>query len=349
MEAIKTYLDNVFASFPQTERVMALKRDMLEGMEEKYNELKREGKSEHEAIGSVISNFGSIDEIADELGIEQNAANSESEQEDSITLSRDDAQNYITRSRKSGIWIGLGVWLILAGICAMVLIIGSSRDGNISSEGNPGSVFGGVFENIFEPDDTVDGTTSAMGIFVLLVSIAGAVTIFVYNGMKLAEYEEYQKKYIKLDNQTRSDLEDQRKKFMPHFGVHISIGVGIILLAVGALIFLSTMGLTTPPVIVLLFSIGLSVSIFVSAGMRYSAYNVLLGRGEYSNKRKTGKVERLVGTIAAVYWPLATAVYLFVSFLFNAWHISWVVWPVAGVLFGAIAGGIGAWFGVNEK
>ena len=45
MDAIKTYLDNVFAAFPQTERVLAFKREMLMGMEEKYYELKRENKS----------------------------------------------------------------------------------------------------------------------------------------------------------------------------------------------------------------------------------------------------------------------------------------------------------------
>ena len=35
MNTIKTYLDNVFAAFPQTENVQALKRDMQADMEEK--------------------------------------------------------------------------------------------------------------------------------------------------------------------------------------------------------------------------------------------------------------------------------------------------------------------------
>ena len=49
MDAIKMYLDNVFAAFPQTEQVQALKREMLSSMEEKYLALKQEGRSEHEA------------------------------------------------------------------------------------------------------------------------------------------------------------------------------------------------------------------------------------------------------------------------------------------------------------
>ncbi|MCL2557710.1 MAG: permease prefix domain 1-containing protein [Treponema sp.] len=68
MDAIETYIDNVFAAFAKTERALALKREMLASMEEKYDDLRREGKSEHEAVGAVIANFGSIEEIASELG-----------------------------------------------------------------------------------------------------------------------------------------------------------------------------------------------------------------------------------------------------------------------------------------
>lgn len=38
-------------------------------MEDKYNELISEGKSDNEAIGIVISEFGNLDELADSLGI----------------------------------------------------------------------------------------------------------------------------------------------------------------------------------------------------------------------------------------------------------------------------------------
>ena len=61
MDVIKTYLDNVFAGFPQTEQVRALKREMLSSMEEKYHALIESGKSEHEAAYGVIADFGRID------------------------------------------------------------------------------------------------------------------------------------------------------------------------------------------------------------------------------------------------------------------------------------------------
>lgn len=37
--------------------------------------------------------------------------------------------------------------------------------------------------------------------------------------------------------------------------------------------------------------------------------------------------------IATAYWLIATAIYLGWSFWTNAWGITWIVWPVAGVMF----------------
>jgi len=60
------------------------------------------------------------------------------------------------------------------------------------------------------------------------------------------------------------------------------------------------------------------------------------------------KGERLIGTIAAVYWPTAVAIYLTWNFTTGAWATSWIMWPIAGVLFGAISGGLACWFGVKD-
>ena len=45
-----------------------------------------------------------------------------------------------------------------------------------------------------------------------------------------------------------------------------------------------------------------------------------------SNRRK-------FGGIATAYWLIATAIYLAISFITNLWDYTWIVWPVAGVLY----------------
>lgn len=64
------YLENMFASMPKSKQMQQLKDDLLVHMEDKYQELKRAGKSENEAIGVVIAEFGNMEEIMDEFGID---------------------------------------------------------------------------------------------------------------------------------------------------------------------------------------------------------------------------------------------------------------------------------------
>ena len=69
METIKNYLENMFSHLPNTPEVLKAKYELYQMMEDKYNELISEGKSDNEAIGIVISEFGNLDELADSLGI----------------------------------------------------------------------------------------------------------------------------------------------------------------------------------------------------------------------------------------------------------------------------------------
>lgn len=69
METIKNYLESMFLNLPNTPEVYRAKSELLQMMEDKYTELKEEGKSENEAIGIVISEFGNLDELAADLGI----------------------------------------------------------------------------------------------------------------------------------------------------------------------------------------------------------------------------------------------------------------------------------------
>ncbi|MDO4566852.1 MAG: hypothetical protein Q4B42_05920, partial [Oscillospiraceae bacterium] len=40
--------------------------------------------------------------------------------------------------------------------------------------------------------------------------------------------------------------------------------------------------------------------------------------------------------LLSIYWMVVTAAYLLISFLTRAWHISWLIWPIAGILSGII-------------
>ena len=63
METIKVYLDNMFLSIPDSEQVRRVKSELYDMMEDKYRELRNEGKPENEAVGIVISEFGNLEEL----------------------------------------------------------------------------------------------------------------------------------------------------------------------------------------------------------------------------------------------------------------------------------------------
>jgi len=319
MDVIKTYLDNVFAGFSQTAQVRALKEEMLASMEEKYHALIEDGKSEHEAAYSVIADFGSIDEIAAELGLGTTELE-EVPDKDVLSLTREETEAYISHARRGSLQIGLGVWLILCGVAGFIFF------------GNAG------------------------GLFALFASLAVAIVLFVINGIKFEQYEIYQQKVICLDGLTKAEVERGRMEFRKRFAVQLSLGIGVIILSVGLFLWQST-GLFLWErfssgamwLVPTLPMIGFGIFLLVPAGVRYSAYDILLNRGEYANKRRSTRTERLIGVVASIYWPLATAIYLLWSFLSGDWSRTWVVWPVAGVLFGGIAGGIATWGYWEEK
>jgi len=263
-----------------------------------------EGKSEHEAAYSVIADFGSIDEIAAELGW---GATETGAKEDTISLTREEAQAYISHTKKSGAFIGLGVLLVLCGVAAFFL----------------------------------------SGFFALFAGIAIAMPLFIVNGLKIEQYEIYEKKVIRLDAGAKVEMEQRQSRFRKRFAFQLSCAVAFILFAVGLFLWNDwSMALS-----LMLVMIGLAIFLIIPTAMLFSAYDVLLNVGDYANKGKSSNVarSRIIGTIAAIYWPIVAAGYLLWSFLSEAWHITWIVWPAAGAIFGAIAGGIGTWGYYEEK
>ena len=82
--------------------------------------------------------------------------------------------------------------------------------------------------------------------------------------------------------------------------------------------------------------ISLGVFLVVQAGCIWESFQKLLQEGEYSAEKK--KERRKYSPLAGAYWCLVVAVYLCVSFYYNSWGDTWLIWPVAALLFVALLG-----------
>ncbi|MDD6037732.1 MAG: helix-turn-helix transcriptional regulator [bacterium] len=179
-----------------------------------------------------------------------------------------------------------------------------------------------------------------VGLLALLGLVAGAVFVFIVTGSSLTKYryfdeEEFETAYG-VSGLVRELQEEMRERRI----VSIAIGVIMCILSVVPLILSSI--ITDSDVVVcsmvgvLLIIVAVAVNLFVRVEMVWGSYEKLLQEGDYTRKQK--KTNKTLEPISSIFWSVITAIYLGVSFLTGRWDITWIIWPVTGVLFGAITG-----------
>lgn len=313
METIKNYLDNMFSSLPKTARIIDLKNNILANMEDKYNELKRQGKSENEAIGIVISEFGNIDELMNELGIQK-----EEEADTLPQISREDVEEYLYIKKKMGNLIGFGVFLCILG-AAMLILYHSLLSNGVIRLGITGDA------------------AEIPGVIILLVMVAVAVGLFIYSGMSF-EQVKYIEHGVVLPLGIEAELKSRYYQLRSSFTLKLITGICLIILSPIIIFIASMLGEASTEYGVVLFLIVVAIAIFfiINIAIAKESYERLLQVGDYTLGKinKAEKDEKVIGAVASIVWSLAVAVFLFCGFVYNLWHIAWVIFPITGVLFG---------------
>ena len=86
-------------------------------------------------------------------------------------------------------------------------------------------------------------------------------------------------------------------------------------------------------VCLMLIMIAIGVMLIVRSSIIWGGFKALLEEGDYTRTEKAES--KRDGVIAGAYWLVITAAYLAISFLGN-WGRSWIIWPIAGVLFAVV-------------
>ena len=84
----------------------------------------------------------------------------------------------------------------------------------------------------------------------------------------------------------------------------------------------------------LLIMVSVGVFLIVRASIIQGGYQMILEEGDYTRSEKQNA--RRNEAVTAAYWIIVTALFLGYSFITNEWHRSWIIWPVAGVLYGLV-------------
>ena len=279
MNAIRNYLDNMFRNLPNTEAVRRAKSELLQMMEDKYEELISEGKTENEAVGIVISEFGNLDELADSLGISE--AVTENPVEDKPMLSMDRVKEYLSMINTKAILLPLGIALCIVSVVSPIL------------------------SDILPDALDVIGAGGMFGI------IAIAVGLFIFSGIKSKEYAEVKNKECSLSIEGAEYVRNERRGFKNSYGLMSSFGIGLCILS-----FLNPILLDRIPFInsnvgaaMMFVFVALGVFLITSANTRMNGYDRLLALNESGkmseefvpkSDRKVNKAPIIICSIIAI-------------------------------------------------
>ena len=172
-----------------------------------------------------------------------------------------------------------------------------------------------------------NGLAIGIACTILLGMVALAVFIFIKTGIKLSSLQ-----YL--------EQEPFETEYQEHYSFCLACGVVLCILSVIPLIIAGCMEASdyvcTLCLAVLLILVSVGVNILIRVSTIKSSYDTLLQEGDYTKKEKLAK--KKTETFTVVYWCLVTAVYLGWSLWTKQWDITYMIWPVAAVLYAAMYG-----------
>lgn len=204
---------------------------------------------------------------------------------------------------------------------------------------------------VAEEAEKYENFVGGIGAGALLILVAVGVALIIPAGMRLGRYDYLEKEPLELENGVERFVREQKDAFEEPYRRAIVIGVVLCILSVvppivaGA--FFEDEEVVVRYVALLLAVISAGVYQFVRAGMISDSYNKLLQENEYTPKNK--QISQRLAWFSGVFWCSVVALYLGISFTMENWDRSWLVWPVAALIFAAgyqLARGI---LGAKEK
>lgn len=315
MEIIKNYLDTMFTSLPDADEVRRAKEELYQMMEDKYLELKSEGRSENEAIGIVIANFGNIDELKEELCQEKEPMTFAEKETEVKKVSLSQAREYVESVKRVSVFFAAGVMLCICSPAFLIFLSGLSEIHLIG-------------ENV----------AGCLGLLMLFGCIAIAVALFLYSDSCMSGNEYLKEGNFILDDGVGIYVENEKKGKRQLFSTLRIAGVILCICSVMPLLgfsFLDNGFISIITVCLLLLLVGMGAALLSCAGKMEESYQILMKEEDF--KRDVRKKKKQKERLSSVYWCMITAVYLGWSFWSRSWGITWIIWPVAGVLYGAVS------------
>ena len=252
--------------------------------------------------------------LKDEIESEEFSSGGEDSAVRRLTLA--EANEYLAWEEKSSLRIAAATFLCVFSPIPLVFLAGAAEAAKY-----------GVTENM----------ATLAGITMLFLLIAAAVAVFISCGFKSEPYKFLEKEMFDTEYGVTGMVSERQKAYRPTYVRCNIIGIVLCVLSPVPVVAGAMTGdefLTVVTVCVLLLLVAVGAAFLVAAGVRWSGMQKILQSGDYAPAEK--KRSETENALSAAYWLIATAVYLAWSFSTGDWKNTWIVWPVAGVLYAAV-------------
>lgn len=241
------------------------------------------------------------------------------------TLGMEEANAFLRVKEQNARQVALGVLLCILSPIWVILFCGGQELGKVPLS---------------------EAQAAGLGVTALLLMVGGAVALFVLSALRVSRYEWMEQMPVDTLYGVDGMARERMERFRPTRNRQLTLGIVLCVLAVVP-VFLSLLFFGEEDtfhhllaVCVLLLLAGIGVLLIIRSAILWGAYQMLLEEGDYHRLAK--EASRKAAPFNGIYWCLVTAAFLAWGFLGNAWDRCWIVWPVAGVAYGAIYGIVGA-------
>lgn len=269
-------------------------------------------------IFGVSTDYLLKDEMEEEFVAEASALLQEGDGEVKVRrVTMEEANDFLRIKQVTGKRTALAtVMCILSPIC-MILLSTAAETGRLTM--------------------TEEGS-SGFGLIVMILVVAAAVAIFISCGMQTEPYAYLEKEAIETEYGVSGMVRERKKAYRDTYVKYNILGTIFCILSPLPLFGVSFLTedefYATVALSVLLVLVAVGTALFIVSGTYQTSMQKLLQEGDYTIEEK--KSTRNSGAIGEIYWLIVLAIYLGYSFYTKDWKLSWIIWPVAGILFAAL-------------
>lgn len=167
-----------------------------------------------------------------------------------------------------------------------------------------------------------------------------ALAVFIFIKIELSPLQYLEQEPFETEYGVTGLIKEKNQSYQEHYSFCLACGVVLCILSVIPLIIAGCMETSdyvcTLCLAVLLILVSIGVNILIRVSTIKSSYDTLLQEGDFTKKEKLAK--KKTETFTGAYWCLVTAVYLGWSLWTKQWDITYIIWPVAAVLYAAMYG-----------